>query len=156
MTTCITERQLIELATGDGDAAARTHAVACAACAARLAALERDLSLLRHALRGAPAPIAVRRLPWVPVVAAAAIGVTLLLLTVIPARLAAPSVAAGSVPTAEFSAALANAIFADASLDLTEAYADDRALAAALNGGAVCAGGYGDDCTGALLLADYD
>jgi hypothetical protein len=51
---------------------------------------------------------------------------------------------------------LARALFAEPRLDLDDASGDDRTLAAALNGGNLCAGGYGDDCSGELLLASYD
>lgn len=153
MTACLDERQLVELATGDGDAATRTHAAACADCGARLAALERDLSLLRVALNQAPAVTRVRR-PWLPFAAAAAVGAALFFFTLTPLRTVTPVVASNE-PTAEFGDALANALFADASLDTSDAASDDRELAAALNGGALCDGGYGDDCAD-LLLADYN
>lgn len=157
MSTCISERVLVELATGDGDAAVRLHVAACADCAGRLGALERDLSLLRVALHDAPARVAARRQAWLPF-AAAAIGAALLLFTLIPLRGTAPvSVAAsGGESTAELGEALSNALFADASLDTVDAAADDRALAAALNGGALCDGGYGDDCSAEVLLASFD
>ncbi|HSQ00055.1 MAG TPA: hypothetical protein VL049_22755 [Candidatus Dormibacteraeota bacterium] len=158
MTACVTERQLIELATGDGDGTTRAHAAACAACAARLAALDRDLSLLRVALRDAPAPVpaTVRRRPWLPFAAAAAMAAALLLFTLTPLRTAAPVGVASGEPTTEFGEALASALFADASLDPDEAGADDRNLAAALNGGALCDGAYGDDCSAEVLFASYD
>jgi len=156
MTTCVTERALVELATGDGDAATRAHAAACTGCAARLAALERDLSLLRVALHDAPVPAGVRRRPWLPFAAAAAMGAALLLFTLTPIRTAAPTGVASNEPTLEFGEALASAIFADASLDNAETGSDAGDLAAALNGGALCAGGYDDDCTAEVLLASYD
>ena len=57
----------------------------------------------------------------------------------------------------DFDEALANALFADASLDTADAGSDDWDLETALNGGTLCAGGYtGDDCTAEVLLANYD
>ena len=155
MTACLSERELVELATGDGDATMRAHAAACAGCTARLGALERDLSLLRVALREAPAGARVRR-PWLPFAAATATAVAaaLLLFTLTPLRPAAP-VVASTEPTTEFGDALANALFADASLDTTDVASDDRDVAAALNGGALCDDGYGDDCAD-VLLAGYE
>ena len=158
MTACITERQLVALATGDGDTASRAHTAACTACAARLAALDRDLSLLRVALRDAPAsaPAAVRHRAWLPFAAAAVLSAALLLFTLPPVRTTTPVAVASGEPTTEFGEALASALFADASLDTDEAGGDDRNLAAALNGGALCDGGYGDDCSAEVLLASYD
>lgn len=158
MSTCISERGLVELATGDGTAAAHTHVAACTDCAGRLGTLERDLSLLRVALYDAPARVAARRQRWLPFAAAAAVGVALLLLTLVPSRTAGPLAVAdaGGESTSELAEALSRAIFADAGLDTAEAASDDRVLAAALNGGTLCDGGYGDDCSAEVLLASYD
>jgi hypothetical protein len=156
MTACITERQLVELATGDGVAATRAHAAACTECASRLTALEGDLSLLRVALRDVPAPAAARRRPWLPFAAAAVMSAAVLLFTLTPVRTTAPVGVASGEPTAEFGEALTNALFADASLDSEEVGSDDRNLAAALNGGALCDGGYGDDCSAEMLLVSDD
>lgn len=152
MTTCATERQLVALATGDGDAATRAHAAACAACAARLAALERDLSLLRAALAGAPATVRARRRFWLPAVATATMAAALLLFT-LPAARTAPVAAAGE-PAAELGEALASALFADPALALAGADADSdaSALAVALGGGALCDG---DDCDPEVLPANF-
>jgi hypothetical protein len=80
--TCATERQLVELATGDGDAATRTHVAGCDACAARLGALERDLTVLHAALSEQPVGVAVHRRAWLPFAAAAAMAAAVFLFTV--------------------------------------------------------------------------
>lgn len=152
MTTCATERQLVALATGDGDAATRAHAAACAACAARLAALERDLSLLRAALAGAPATVRTRRAFWVPAVATATMAAALLLFALPVARTAAPVGVAAGEPTAELGEALASALFVYPALAGAEADSDASDLAVALGGGALCDG---DDCDPEVLPANF-
>lgn len=152
MTTCASERQLVELATGDGDAATRAHAAACAACAARLAALEGDLSLLRAALAGAPASARTRRGFWVPAVATATMAAALLLFTLPATRPAGPVGGAGGEPTADLGEALASALFADPALAGAEADSDASDLAVALGGGALCDG---DDCDAEVLPANF-
>ncbi|MBX3023906.1 hypothetical protein KF840_03250 [bacterium] len=158
MNACLSERILVELATGDGTAALRAHVAACPDCAGRLQALERDLSLVRVALRDAPGRVAARRQPWLRLAAAATAGAALLLLTLTSIRPTAPVslAAAGGESTNELAEALSTALFADADLGTADPASDDHALAAALNGGALCDGGYGDDCSAEVLLASYD
>lgn len=154
MTACSTERQLLELATGDGDAATRAHAAGCAACASRLAALERDLALLSTTLRDAPAPAVARRRAWRPFAAAgaAALSAALLALALAPWRVAQPAdVAAES--TSELAEALSAALFASAEIDTADAASEADELAAALRGGTLCAD---DDCSADALFATYD
>ena len=155
MTACPREEDLVALATGDGDAATRRHLAACPACAAQLAALEDDLSLLRGALRDAPQPVAARRAVWLPIGAASAAAAALLLVLA-PWRASTPTEVAGESGTAEFATTLNAALFAAADTD-TEADSDAAVLVAALNGGGLCGSGYaGGDCEdGALLAIDY-
>jgi hypothetical protein len=155
MSGCVTEPELVALATGDGTAAVRAHAAACDACATRLSALERDLSQLRHALERPPARLAARRRPWIPLAAAAALSTALLVVALAPLRSATPA-GTDTAAASELDEALSRALFADAGFAVDDEGSDDRALAAALNGGALCGGGYGDDCSTALLLAGYD
>lgn len=156
MTACSTERQLVELATGDGDAAARAHAAGCAACASRLAALERDLALLSTTLRDAPAPAMARRRAWQPFAAAgaAALSAALLLLALAPWRVAPPADVAAAESTTELAEALSAALFASAEIDIADAASDADELAAALRGGTLCADD--GDCSGETLFASYD
>ncbi len=157
MTTCVTERQLVELSTGDGDAATRAHVSACAACATRLTALERDLTMLRTALSEAPATVAVARRPWLPIAAAAAMAAALFVFTLMPGGVSSPTSVATAEPQTDFAVALSNALFADASLDTADPGSTDWELETALNGGTLCTGGYtGEDCTAEVLLADYE
>ena len=155
MTACPREEDLVALATGDGDAATRRHLAACPACAAQLAALEDDLSLLRGALRDAPQPVAARRAVWLPIGAASAAAAALLLVLALW-RASPPTEVAGESGTAEFAATLNAALFA-ATAEASEDDSDAEVLVAALNGGGLCQGGYtGGDCDDdALLAIDY-
>jgi hypothetical protein len=58
----------------------------------------------------------------------------------------------------EFGEQLATALFAEATLDTSDAGGTEAwELEAALNGGTVCGGGYtGDDCTAEVVLANYE
>jgi hypothetical protein len=155
--TCATERQLVELATGDGDAATRTHVAGCDACAARLGALARDLTMLHTALSAEPVGVAVHRRVWVPFAAAAAMAAALFLFTVVPGRTPAPVSVATVETQSEFGEQLATALFAEATLDTSDGATEAWELETALSGGTLCGGGYtGDDCTVELALADYE
>lgn len=157
MTGCLTERELVELATGDGTVAMQAHVATCDACAAQRSALERDLSALRGVLQRAPERVAVRRRVWLPLAAGAFASAALLLTIVTPFGVAPPPLgAADTAASSELDEALTGALFADASFLSDEDSGDDRSLAAALNGGALCDGGYGDDCSTELLLAGYE
>jgi hypothetical protein len=153
MTACPTEGLLVELATGDGDAVTRTHVAGCAPCGARLAALERDLSLLTATLRETPAPAVASRRRWTPLAAGAALSAALLLLTLAPWRATPPADVAGGESTTELAEALSAALFASAELDLATASSDADDLEAALAGGALCAG---DDCRADTLYTADD
>jgi len=155
--TCATERQLVELATGDGDAATRTHVAGCDACAARLGALERDLTVLHTALSQEPVGVVVHRRAWLPVAAAAAMAAAVFLFTVVPGRTPAPVSVATAETQSEFGEQLATALFAEATFDTSDAGTEAWELETALNGGTLCGDGYtGDDCTDEVALANYE
>lgn len=156
MTACPREEDLVALATGDGDAATRRHLAGCAACAAQLAALEDDLTLLRGALRAAPRAAPSRRAVWLPIGAASAAAAALLLVLA-PWRASTPTELAVESGTAEFATTLNAALFAADTETDHEADSDAAVLVAALNGGGLCGGAYaGGDCDDdALLAIDY-
>ena len=139
MTTCSSDRELVELATGDDDVATRAHVTGCTACAARLAALERDLTLLSTALRDAPAPAVARRRPWMPFAAAAALSAALLLFTAAPWRARQPADVATAPSTTELGDALTAALFGSADIDTGDTASDATEVAAALGGGGLAA-----------------
>ena len=153
MTTCSSDRELVELATGDDDVATRAHVTGCTACAARLAALERDLTLLSTALRDAPAPAVARRRPWMPFAAAAALSAALLLFTAAPWRARQPADVATAPSTTELGDALTAALFGSADIDTGDTASDATDVAAALGGGVLCDG---DDCTADTLFTTYE
>lgn len=153
-TACSTDRDLVALATGDGDAATRVHVAACAGCAARLAALERDLAVLTTTLREAPAPAATRHRPWMPWAAAATLAAALLLVTLAPWRAATSGTVAAGDATGELAESLSAALFASADFATAATASDADDVAAALGGGALCTGD--GDCTADTLYAVYD
>lgn len=156
MIGCLDEASLLALATGDDAGRARAHVRACTACAARLAALEADLDVLRRTLGEEPMPatVARRRRQWLPLAAAVGAAAVLALLWIAPrhgasrpARVAQLHGLAQDVSTA---------LFASASAGLTEPAGDSADFQAALNGGWRCGGleRYGVDCRDAL--DDYE
>ena len=81
MSQCLSDDDIAALALGEADEAARQHARACLACAARQRQAQRDLDAIASVLRARPDERpAVRRRRWaVPAVAAALAGVALAL-----------------------------------------------------------------------------
>lgn len=157
MTACVREEALVALATGDTDPAAAAHVHSCAACAARLAALRDDLSLLRTALRDAPLPLPVHRPVGVWAVGAA-VSVAAALAILLAHTLRAPDSPAGlaAAPaehTAAFADEVASAVFPGASTRRSD---DSAVLIAALSGGAHCDGGLGAGCDVSDLLAAFE
>jgi len=150
----LSEAELVAVASGDADAVAQAHARECPRCAARQAALERDLHTLRQALRDDPLPAALprRRAPvgWLPVATALAAGAVLALgwsawrgaPTTEPVQVAQVSSLARDVSAA---------LFADTQALAAATTASEHAdLQAALNGGWACNSLYcdGDDLLG--------
>lgn len=151
----LSEAELVALASGDADAAARAHVRDCLPCTARHAALERDLRMLRQVLVDEPLPAALprRRAPvgWLPV--ATALAASALLAFGWSAWRGAP--AAAPVQVAQVSSLardVSAALFADAQFAAATTASDDADLQAALNGGWACDSLY---CAGDDLLA-YD
>ena len=157
MIGCLDEASLLALAIGDDTGGARAHVRACTACAARLAALEADLDVLRRTLGEEPMPATVarrRRRQWLPLAAAVGASAVLTLLWIAPRHGASRPVQVAQLHglAQDVSAAL----FASESAGLTEPAADSADFEAALNGGWRCGGleRYGVDCRDAL--DDYE
>ena len=81
MSTCLDDRELLDLREGDAPAEAEAHVSSCVRCARRAAKLERDLALLTNVLRDAPVPPVSHGAPaWlIPAASAAAVVVGALL-----------------------------------------------------------------------------
>jgi hypothetical protein len=79
MSRCLRDQTLLWLSEGEGTHAQRVHLETCAACTTRYQRLVDDLKVLRHVLREAPPPQAVRQRPrtfrtrWLSVAAALAL-----------------------------------------------------------------------------------
>jgi hypothetical protein len=167
MKRCLSERALLRVYSRDGTAAEREHLQLCPDCAERYDALAEDLSLLQRTLEE-PEPAAAGhhvsfpfRLGWVPVAAAAA---ALLALIVGVQWLRQPmsgtvQVASRSSNVSAFAADVSAALFANNDARTTVALASNDApyLQAALDAGSPCTrdrylNGECDDQLSALIL----
>ena len=166
MKRCLTERALLRVHSRDGSAAEREHLQLCPNCAERYDALAEDLRLLQRTLEEPEPAAAVHhvsfpfRLGWVPVAAAAA---ALLALVVGVRWLRQPmsgplQVASRSSNVAAFAADVSTALFANNDATTVALASNDAPyLQAALNAGSPCTrdryfNGECDDQLSALIL----
>lgn len=166
MKRCLSERALLRVHTHDGTVVEREHLQGCADCAQRYDALAEDLTALQRILEE-PAPAAVAqgvsplRLGWIPMAAAAAALIALLVSgpwlrqpTPVPLQ-----VALRRSNVSAFAADVSAALFAndDPSTMVALAPSDAPYLQAALDAGSPCTrdryfNGECDDQLSALIL----
>ena len=157
MTACVSEKSLVAITAGEGSAAERAHVGACRRCAARAAALEDDLRLVRETLVDGPLPVTVRsdRWSWAPL--AGALAATAVLTLVWSARTATPPRTPSDAPLAALAGDVSVALFDAPQRTAASRVPDSAYLQAALDGGWPCgeAGLYGVDCGAAETVAFY-
>ena len=145
MNRCLNQRALLDVATGEGTAAQRSHLRECADCVERCDALRDDLEAIdgvitrtRPASSAAPRPVAVL-VHWAP---AAAAVVSLLAVQLTVSRLLTPApvqVAARPGAMAAFAADVSAALFAAGeTTEVTQVAAAAPYLQAALESGLPC------------------